>query len=161
MDAARPSSPAVVSDAAAEAWLGSEASRRVEAQVAAALRRARSSGKPVIVSVTGNALSDVDPTAAVVGSRRPEEPWFCFEQPDRSGTALAGLGCVRRLEASGDDRFVQVAARWRGLCASAVTDSAAGPPGSGLVAMGGFAFAAEGGAGTEWEGFAPASLVVP
>ena len=37
----------------------------------------------------------------------------------------------------------------------------AAPPGSGLVAVGGFAFAADGGDAPAWEGFAPASLIVP
>jgi isochorismate synthase EntC len=34
-------------------------------------------------------------------------------------------------------------------------------PGSGLVALGGFAFAPDGGGSPGWEGYAPASLVVP
>ena len=36
-----------------------------------------------------------------------------------------------------------------------------GPPGSGLTAVGGFAFAPDGGAAPAWHGFAPASLIVP
>ena len=102
-----------------------------------------------------------DPTAVVMASRRAGEPWFCSEQPDRQGSALAALGCVRLLEASGEDRFAQVAARWRATCATALADWSQGPPGSGLTAVGGFAFAADGGAASSWEGFAAASLIVP
>ena len=103
----------------------------------------------------------VDPTAVAVASRRPGEHWFCLEQPDRQGTALAALGRVRVLEARGGERFVQVARRWRALSASAVFDWSGDPPASGLVAVGGFAFAPDGGGSAGWEGFAPASLTVP
>jgi salicylate biosynthesis isochorismate synthase/menaquinone-specific isochorismate synthase len=135
--------------------------RRLEARIAAALRRARATGKPIIASVTHALPPGADPTAIVVASRRPGDVWFCLEQPDRQGAAVAALGCVRRLEASGDDRFIQVARRWRTLSTAALADAAASPPGSGLVALGGFAFAPNGGGSPEWGGFAPASLIVP
>lgn len=94
-------------------------------------------------------------------SRRPLEPWFCYEQPDRDGAALAALGCVRALEARGPERFTAAARRWRSLSGAAIADEADGPPGSGLVAVGGFAFAPDGAGSARWEGFAPASLIVP
>ncbi len=84
-----------------------------------------------------------------------------MEQPDREGSSVAGLGSIRALEASGDDRFNSIAARWRSLVAGAIIDEGAGPPGSGLAAFGGFAFAADGGSSPGWRGFAPASLIVP
>ena len=58
-----------------------------------------------------------DPTAVALASRRAGEPWFCFEQPDRDGWALAALGCVRALEARGEDRFAAVSRRWRTVAA--------------------------------------------
>ncbi len=134
---------------------------RLQARAAAALRRARTVGAPVIASVTGRLAEPADPTAVAVASRRPGEAWFCLEQPDRQGSALAALGCAHVLEARGDDRFRAVARRWRAVGAAAVADSGEGPPGSGLVALGGFAFAPDGGDSVYWEGFAPASLVVP
>ena len=66
---------------------------------------ARASGKPALISVTSLVGSDVDPTAAVVASRRAGEPWFCLEQPDRSGSALAAIGSVHVVEARGAGRF--------------------------------------------------------
>jgi isochorismate synthase len=126
-----------------------------------AVRRARRSGGEVLAAVTVPVTPTVDPSAAVFGSRRPDEPWFCFEQPDRGGAALAALGCVRRLEATGSDRFKRVAAAWRELAGSAEADAPDGPPGAGLVAVGGFAFADEGGAAPHWTGFEAADLVVP
>ena len=59
------------------------------------------------------------------------------------------------------DRFATVADRWRSLSARAVADSPGDPGGGGPVAVGGFAFAPDGGASPAWSGFEPASLVVP
>ena len=84
-----------------------------------------------------------------------------MEQPDREGCALAALGCVRSLDAWGARRFAEVSARWRAIARGALTDAPDGPPGSGPVALGGFAFAPDGGGSPGWEGFGPASLVVP
>ncbi|HEX4281038.1 MAG TPA: chorismate-binding protein, partial [Solirubrobacteraceae bacterium] len=103
----------------------------------------------------------VDPTAVAIASRRPGEPWFCLEQPDRDGYAVAAVGSVRVLEAGGAARFGVVARRWSAVAADAFADASDGPPGSGLVAVGGFAFAEDGGGSPRWQGFSPASLVVP
>jgi len=143
------------------AWLDDDAWRRLERRLAGALRRSRASGAPAVASVTAATDGTVDPTAVAVASRRLGERWFCFEQPDRDGSALAGLGCVRALEARGPDRFAAIARRWRSLAGAALTDEPDGPPGSGLVGLGGFAFVPDGAASVRWDGFAPASLVVP
>ena len=84
-----------------------------------------------------------------------------FEQPDRGSFALAGLGEAVSLRATGDGRFATVADRWRALSATAVADPPDGPNGGGPVAVGGFAFAPDGGASPHWAGFEPASLTVP
>src|SRR5205085_12548022 len=84
------------------------------------------------------------------------EPWVCLEQPGRGGAARAALGCLVALEAEGPDRFTDVARRWRALAAAAVCE-----PEDGLAALGGFAFAPDGGESPHWQGFAPASLHVP
>jgi isochorismate synthase len=133
----------------------------LRARVERAVRRARRSGREVLVAVTVPVAPTVDPSAVVCASRRPGEPWFCFEQPDRAGAALAALGCVHRLEGGGPDRFAQTAAAWRALAGSAEADAPDGPPGAGLVAVGGFAFADDGGEAPHWAGFAAADLVVP
>jgi isochorismate synthase len=97
----------------------------------------------------------------VISSRLGDEPWFCFEQPDHGGAAVAALGCVRSIEATGPDRFVAVSRGWQELAGGAVADSPGAVPGSGLIATGGFAFAPGGGGSPRWRGFAPASLIVP
>jgi len=135
---------------------------RLQARLEAALRRARCAGSPVLASVTAAAPRDVDPVAMAACSRREGEPWFCLEQPDRGGYAVAALGCALALEGHGPGRFADVAARWRRAAASALADPLEGAPaGGGLVAVGGFAFADEGGGAPQWEGFAPASMLVP
>jgi salicylate biosynthesis isochorismate synthase/menaquinone-specific isochorismate synthase len=133
--------------------------KRLEQAVKRA-RRGRDGAGGVLASVTVPVAHDVDPSAVVFASRRPGEPWFCTEQPDRDRSAVAALGCAVAVEAGGRDRFEQVAARWRALAARALGD-AADARGAGLIAAGGFAFAPDGGASPHWSGFAPASLHVP
>ena len=94
-------------------------------------------------------------------SRAAGEDWFAYEQPARGGAAVAALGALRRLEADGPGRFAAVAAAWRELAGGAVAGDDPGPPGSGLVAVGGFAFAPDGGAAPHWAGFGAGALVVP
>jgi salicylate biosynthesis isochorismate synthase/menaquinone-specific isochorismate synthase len=133
------------------------AEREILAQrVGEAIRRARRSGGTVIAALGWNVGEHVDPTAVVVASRRASEPWFCFEQPDRNRVARAALGCVASLEAEGPERFRDVAGQWRALSSAAVCE-----PDDGLAALGGFAFAPDGGQSPPWSGFVPASLQVP
>jgi salicylate biosynthesis isochorismate synthase len=133
----------------------------LRARIEEAVRRARRAGVPVLAAHTVGVAPGVDPAAVAFASHRPGERWFCFEQPSRAGTAIAALGSVIELTASGADRFARVAERWRGLAAAAVAEPGDGPPGSGLVAVGGFAFSDGGGASPHWTGFPPALLTVP
>ncbi len=126
-----------------------------------ALRRARSGRGEVLVSITVPVAPGVDPSAVAFASRGAGEPWFCFEQPDRDGAALAAIGCVRTIRARGRRRFEETAAAWRELTAHAESGVPDGPAGSGPVAVGGFAFAPEGGAARQWQGFAAGDLGVP
>ena len=164
-----------------------------------AVRRARREGGGVLAGLTLRVGADVDPSAVVFASRRPGDDWFCFEQPDRDGAALATLGSVARLEARGDERagtaraadgrhglfrgderrsggdergdeqrrlrrderFGAAAAAWRALAGRAVCEPPDGPAGAGLVAVGGFSFAPDGGAAPHWAGFGACGLTVP
>ncbi len=111
-----------------------------------------------VAAVTVRLPGAPDPAALVLGARRPGEDVFCMES---GGATVAGLGCAYRIEEEGPERFTRAAARWRSVVAGAVCDPVDGPPGSGLVAVGGFAFADAGGHSSLWSGFTPASLVVP
>jgi menaquinone-specific isochorismate synthase len=141
--------------------LGPEVPARLARHLRAAVRRARSRGAAVLVSVSAQTTRFADPVAVAAASRAPAEPWLALEQPDREGLAIAGLGCVQAIEADGEGRFSSVSKRWRQLRADAEIDPLDGPPGSGLAAFGGFAFAPEGGTSPEWQGFAPGSMIVP
>jgi salicylate biosynthesis isochorismate synthase len=141
--------------------LSAAATARLSARLALAVRRARRSGGEVLATISLPLTPDVDPTAVVCASRLEGERWFVFEQPDRGSAALAALGEATSLQAAGAERFATVADRWRALSASAVSDSADDPAGAGPVAVGGFAFAPDGGAAPHWQGFSPASLTVP
>src|SRR4051794_1422952 len=105
--------------------------------------------------------SSWDPSAVAFASRAPGEDLFCFEQPDRDGFALAGLGRVARLSGSGADRFASVARQWRELAGGAVADAPDGPPGAGLVALGGVAVAPPGGSAPPRAGYPPPHPLVP
>jgi salicylate biosynthesis isochorismate synthase/menaquinone-specific isochorismate synthase len=135
---------------------------RFRGRLEEAVRRARRSRSgEILAAITVDAPAATDPTAVAFASRRGDEAWFVLEQPEREGSALAALGAVCQLEASGRARFDDVAARWRRLAAEALSDSQLGPRGAGPVAVGGFAFAPDGGSSPHWAAFAPASLVVP
>ncbi|MGH2864353.1 MAG: chorismate-binding protein, partial [Solirubrobacteraceae bacterium] len=141
--------------------LGDEDRERLSARLALALRRARRGGGEVLATISLPLPADVDPTAVVCASRLPGERWFAFEQPERGHAALAALGEATSLQAAGAERFALVADRWRSLAAAAVSDPAEDPAGGGPVAVGGFAFAPDGGASPHWQGFPSASLTVP
>jgi isochorismate synthase len=126
-----------------------------------AVARARRGGGDVLAAVTVAVEPSVDPSAVVIASRREDDRWFCLEQPDRAGAALATLGAVRAIQARGPARFAEASATWRRLAGAAEAPDPTGPPGAGLVAVGGFAFAPDGGAAPHWAGFAPAALTVP
>ncbi|HEX3616098.1 MAG TPA: isochorismate synthase [Solirubrobacteraceae bacterium] len=141
-------------------WLSDAAQERLRARIAGARRKTRP-GAPVLASVTEQLPGSHDPAGIVVASRVPGQSWFCLEQPVRDATAHAGLGVTLELEASGPDRFQSLERRWRKLSEHAVCDYPDAPPGVGLVAVAGFAFADDGARSPEWQGFGSASLMVP
>ena len=132
--------------------------KRIE-QAVKRSRRRRSRG--VLAAVTVAVARDVDPSAVALLSRRPGEPWFCLEQPDRERAAIAALGSAVALEARGRGRFDELAAGWRALAREAICDPPDGPRGAGVIACGGFAFAPDGGSSAHWSAYAPASMHVP
>jgi isochorismate synthase len=134
------------------------ANRLAEARAWARRERARA-----LASVTVSIDPDLDLSAAVFAARATQgDRFFCFEQPDRDGFVLAGLGQAALLEARGPGRFEQVAAAARELGRRALADDLSGAPAAaGPVFVGGFAFADDGGASPEWSPLTPAALVLP
>jgi salicylate biosynthesis isochorismate synthase/menaquinone-specific isochorismate synthase len=145
--------------------LTESAREELEARVRRALRTARRSREPAVAAVTVPIPAGVDVSAAVLAARRPDDRFYCFEQPDRDGFALAGLGAAAVVEARGADRFGDVARRARELGGRTFADDPADDPlrpaAAGPVFVGGFAFAPDGGATPEWASLAPGLLVMP
>jgi isochorismate synthase len=142
--------------------LGASDRARLRKRFEQAVRRSRRRGsRGVLAALTVPVARDVDPSAVALLSRRPREPWFCLEQPDRDRSAIAGLGSAVALEARGRARFDELAAAWRALAREAICDPPDGPRGAGVIACGGFAFAPDGGSSPHWAAYAPASLHVP
>ena len=143
----------------------SVATPRLEERVSEALSAARRSGNATVAAVAVPIPPTLDLSAAVLAARRADDRYACLEQPDRDGFVLAGLGQAAVLEASGAQRFAEVAAAARELGRNAFADDPAKdpsrPPAAGPVFVGGFAFADEGGSSPEWGGLPPASLVLP
>jgi isochorismate synthase len=145
--------------------LSEEATALLERRVDRALERSRRERAPALAAVTVAIRAELDLSAAVLAARRPDDRFFCFEQPDRDGFVLAGLGSAVALESRGPGRFREVAVRARDLGRRASADDASRDPdrpaAAGPVFVGGFAFSDEGGATPEWSPLAPASLVLP
>ena len=72
--------------------LSDETRQRLARRLGAAIGRARSEAGPAVAAVTAPLPAQLDLSAAVLGARRPDERFFCFEQPERDGFVLAGLG---------------------------------------------------------------------
>jgi isochorismate synthase len=122
---------------------------------------ARAGDRRRLVSVTAEVEVD-DPSAVVFASRRADDRWFCWEQPDRDGFALAGLGSAHEAVSRGPRRFEDVAAE----CAAAARgrshdEPPSLPAGAGPVWVGGFAFDDQGGREGAWASFPPALMVLP
>lgn len=130
-----------------------------------ALRRARVERRSVLASVTVPAPAEIDLSACVVRARRDDDRFFCLEQPDRDGFALASLGQAVVVEARGPTRFADAVAACRraaaGALAGGLREDSRRPPAAGPVWVGGFAFAPDGGATPDWASLAPSQLVMP
>ncbi len=137
----------------------------LERRVVDALEWATRGGGETRASVTVPLPAGLDVSAVVLASRRATDRWFCFEQPDRHGYAVCGLGVAALVEAGGPDRFAASAAECRELALRTLSDDPSAdpdrPPGSGAVFVGGFAFADDGGNAPEWSSLASAQLVMP
>jgi salicylate biosynthesis isochorismate synthase/menaquinone-specific isochorismate synthase len=131
----------------------------VIAPLSALLERAGSRRRVVSLTIP---VEIEDPSAAVFASRMAGDRWFCWEQPDRDGFALAALGTASEVVSRGPGRFADVAERCSEVMRDRVADEPEDlPPGAGPVWAGGFAFDADGGSDADWSSFAPALLALP
>lgn len=79
----------------------------------------------------------VDDVAALLEYAAPARPLVAL----RRGDGIVGIGETLRLEFTGADRLAEAAAAWRTVAAAATVVDPVHEPGSGLVALGAFAFA--------------------
>jgi menaquinone-specific isochorismate synthase len=87
-----------------------------------------------VLAVTTQQIDDIRPLVPLVDSRHP----LVFI---RRGQGIAGIGEALRLEFSGPSRFRDAALAWTSVAAAAHVTDPLGLPGTGLVALGAFAFA--------------------
>jgi salicylate biosynthesis isochorismate synthase/menaquinone-specific isochorismate synthase len=135
--------------------LSAEVEARLTHRCEAAVRRAQRERRDVIVSIDVPIEPGTDVSAVALGSRLPDERFFCLEQPDRGGFALAALSQRAMISARGPERFAQVAQWCRQLGRGALTDA------HGPRFVGGFAFADNGSSSPEWRSFDAAQMVLP
>ena len=135
-------------------------SAELESLLGEAVSEAAAAGHRRVVSVSQQ-IDCSDPVAVVFASRRANETWFCWQQPDRE-FALAALGTAHSVVSHGKDRFRDAAAECAHLSGDAVLR---GPGGSGdrtgPTWTGGFAFSDDGASGSTWSSFRPAAMSLP
>lgn len=85
------------------------------------------------LAVDTRSLSDLGPLIPLLDEQQPLL-WM------RRGFGIAGLGTAARFEFSGPDRMADAAAAWRQITAAATVADPLALPGTGLVALGSFAF---------------------
>lgn len=79
-------------------------------------------------------VDPIDDPTRVIDAEDPLLWW-------RDGAGMAGLGRVATITTSGAERVAQARRQWRELAARAQVHDEVGVPGSGLIALGAFAFA--------------------
>jgi salicylate biosynthesis isochorismate synthase/menaquinone-specific isochorismate synthase len=127
-----------------------------------AVARARRGGRPVLASVTVPLEGDVDVAAVTFASRRADERWFVWEQPDRDGFAIGALGVAAAVDSvPGEDRFAHAARMCSDVLRGAVRDEEIDAPATGPIWVGGFSFFPDGCDSPEWSSFGATSLSLP
>lgn len=130
-------------------------------RIGTTVEKAVAKGGRTLASATVR-IDAADPAAVVNASRLAADRWFCWEQPERDGFALAALGSAHEVVSRGADRFRDVGADCSVLVRNAVSDEPSGiPAGAGPVWTGGFAFSPDGGASPQWSSLPPALMVLP
>jgi menaquinone-specific isochorismate synthase len=91
-------------------------------------------GEVPVLSVKTRLVDDIRPLVPLVDPRHP----LVFI---RRGQGIAGVGEALKLTFTGPTRFTDAGAAWKRIAKAARVDDPVGVPGSGLVALGAFAFA--------------------
>ena len=130
---------------------------RMEELAEVARRRARTLGRPILVSVTTE-LRQRDPLALFARGVGVTHNRIFWSRP-ADGLAVAGLGAAWSYAATGTNRFVEAAASWRNLLTDAAIFADPKLPFSGPMAAAGFAFDPLSSSSGQWDGFADGLLL--
>ncbi|MGH2374747.1 MAG: isochorismate synthase [bacterium] len=123
-----------------------------------AAQKARTLRHPILAWATMR-MSPLDPIEAF-GRSRASHRVLWLRPDERFG--LAGLGSAWAFSGGGQGRFEEAASAWGACVADAVGDDAnTGAVAAGPLALGGFAFAADGSPRAAWNGYPGARLAVP
>ncbi len=141
---------------------------RLRAAVRVAGQMAREIGRPVLAWASER-IPAVDPVAIFARATGSHDRmlWIAADR----ALGLAGVGSAWAVSAEGAGRFAEAGAAWQALLHDAVGDADIGrvaigyggpaPGVAGPVLIGGFAFAPEGPASPEWEGYPAGLLTLP
>ncbi|MDP9382504.1 MAG: isochorismate synthase [Chloroflexota bacterium] len=129
----------------------------LQERLCAGLDKARTLGRPVLVSVSAR-VAPVAPLGLYAAARARRENCVYLEWPDRK-RAVVGVGAELSLHVPGAQEAGRAAQQWRSLLSDAESD--AGNWGTGPVLMGGFAFDPGRPASELWRGFPAGLLAMP
>ncbi len=116
----------------------------------------------MLASLTVPLPSDIDVAACTFASRRADERWFVWEQPDRDGFAIGALGAAVLVDAvPTQNRFAQAARVCSETMRDAVREDELDRPATGPLWVGGFSFFADGCSAAPWSSFPPTALAMP
>jgi menaquinone-specific isochorismate synthase len=95
-------------------------------------------------------------------SRRADDRWFCWEEPDRDGFAIATIGSALDLVSRGPERFADLREDTGTLIRTRLADEPDDlPSGAGPLWVGGMAFSERAREGGIWSSLPPALLTMP
>ena len=123
--------------------------------------RAAAGGARRLISVTTE-IDAIDPCAVAFASRRADDRWFCWEEPERDSFAIAGIGSAHEVISRGPTRSAELIADTTAIMRGRLADAADDlPPGAGPLWVGGMAYAGESTAAGPWASLPPALLFLP
>lgn len=123
--------------------------------------RAAAGRERCLITVTAE-IDEIDPSATVYASRRADDRWFCWEEPDRGGLSIAGLGSAHEVVSRGDGRVADLIADTTTIMRRRLADEPEDmPTGAGPLFTGGMAFSAHSSSAGPWASLPPALLVLP
>ncbi len=103
-----------------------------------------------------------DPCAAAFASRRADDRWFCWEEPDRDGFAIGTVGSAHEIVSRGAGRVADLVADSSAVMRERLAEEPQDlPEGAGPLWVGGMSFSADASDAGAWSSLPPALLTLP